>query len=87
MPRLEDGREGEFAMRRVPGCFYVSSRFPAGGGDGSHDADEPAICRYAYQVIASLDFVRRTTSPRSARDADDPTGIVVEFLDKEEKRR
>jgi hypothetical protein len=39
------------------------------------------------EVIASLDFVRRTTSPRSAKDADSPTGVVVAFLGKEEERR
>jgi len=39
------------------------------------------------EVIASLDFVRRTTSPPSATGADSPTGIVVEFLDREEERR
>jgi len=39
------------------------------------------------EVIGSLDFVRRTAGAASATDADRPTGIVVEFLDREEERR
>lgn len=49
MPRLEDDREGAFAIARVPGRFYVSRRFPQGGANT--DIVDPRICRFAYQVI------------------------------------
>lgn len=49
MPRLEDDREGAFAIARVPGRFYVSRRFPQGGANT--DIVDPKICRFAYQVI------------------------------------
>ncbi len=49
MPRLEDDRDGAFALGRVPGRFYVSRRFPQGGADS--EIAEPKICRFAYQVV------------------------------------
>lgn len=49
MPRLDDDRDGGFALARVPGRFYVSRRFPQGGADT--DIDNPRICRFAYQVV------------------------------------
>jgi hypothetical protein len=49
MPRLEDDRDGVFAIARVPGRFYVSRRFPHGGANT--DIVDPRICRFAYQVI------------------------------------
>jgi hypothetical protein len=49
MPRLEDDRDGAFAIARVPGRFYVSRRFPQGGIDT--EIVDPRFCRFAYQVI------------------------------------
>lgn len=49
MPRLEDDKDGAFAVTRVPGRFYVSRRFPQ-GGINTQIAD-PRMCRFAYQVI------------------------------------
>jgi len=39
------------------------------------------------EVIASLDFVRRTADTASETGADSPLGIAVAFLDREEERR
>ena len=49
MPRLEDDKDGAFAMRRVPGRFYVSKRFPQGGGES--ELLDPQLCRFAYKVV------------------------------------
>jgi len=49
MPKLEDDRDGAFAIGRVPGRFYVSRRFPQGGEDSS--VEDPRMCRFAYQVV------------------------------------
>jgi Domain of unknown function (DUF4263) len=49
MPNLEDDQDGAFALRRVPGRFYVSRRFPQGGEDSG--IVDPKICRFAYQVV------------------------------------
>jgi len=49
VPKLEDDKEGVYALRRIPGRFYVSRRFPEGGKDS--DAADPRICRFAYQVV------------------------------------
>lgn len=49
MPRLDDDRDGEFALARVPRRFYVSRRFPQGGADTK--IADPRVCRFAYQVL------------------------------------
>jgi hypothetical protein len=49
VPKLEDDKEGVYALRRIPGRFYVSRRFPEGGKES--DIADPRICRFAYQVV------------------------------------
>ena len=51
MPHLEDDRDGQFALRRVPGRFYLSSSFPSGGADNPGTEEDSRMCRYAYQVV------------------------------------
>jgi Domain of unknown function (DUF4263) len=48
MAHLEDDRDGHWAMRRVPGRFYVSQRFSHRLPDGS---ESDRVCRFAYQVF------------------------------------
>lgn len=57
MPNLDDDRDGGFALRRVPGRFYVSRRFPE--GRAYSETTDARICRFAYQVFdedGELDF-------------------------------
>jgi hypothetical protein len=49
MPNLEDASEGDYALGRRPGRFYVSRRFPQGGPNA--DVPNPLPCRFAYQVV------------------------------------
>jgi hypothetical protein len=49
VPKLEDDKDGAYALGRVPGRFYVSRRFPQGGADAA--VVNPRMCRFAYQVI------------------------------------
>lgn len=49
MLRRGDDPDGEFALGRVPGRFYVSRRFPPGGGHADDSASR--MQRFAYQVM------------------------------------
>jgi len=53
MPRLEDDEETYYALRRVPGRFYFSKRFPEGGSESAESEQELRNCRFAYQVFDS----------------------------------